>query len=113
VGLVIDFDHEQSTEVQMKARGMVLVGLLTLSFSSFAEKKSLKVDGMHCKGCVEMVQGEVCEVQKFKTCNVRLNPDKKNQGLIDLETAGDEKIKLDAVKTAITSQGDYTVSSVE
>lgn len=92
----------------------------TLSFAVFlasalsstfahAEKKTLKVKGMHCKGCVEMVEGEVCEVQKFKSCKVKLASGEKNVGQIELETEGKTPIDLKSVKEKISSAGNYTV----
>ncbi|MAV91971.1 MAG: hypothetical protein CL676_11180 [Bdellovibrionaceae bacterium] len=94
----------------MKNSILASVIFLGTAFSAHAEKKTLKVDGMHCKGCVEMVQGEVCEVQKYKTCNVRLNPKKKNQGLVELETVNDEKIDMKTIESKLSGLGDYSLA---
>lgn len=79
------------------------------SVTALAEKKLLKVEGMHCKGCVEMLEGEVCEVQKFKSCKVRLAKGKKNLGEIELETEGDAKVDMAKVKEKIQSAGAYKI----
>lgn len=95
---------------QLKALSLAfLFASATFSSLAFAEKKTLKVKGMHCKGCVEMVEGEVCEVQKFKSCKVKLASGEKNVGQIDLETEGKTPIDLKAVKEKISAAGNYTV----
>lgn len=83
--------------------------LSLVSATAFAEKKVLKVEGMHCKGCVEMIEGEVCEVQKFKSCKVRLAKGKKNLGEIELETEDDTKIDIAKVKEKVQDAGAYKI----
>lgn len=76
------------------------------SVTALAEKKVLQVEGMHCEGCVEMIEGEVCEVQKFKTCKVRLLKEKKNFGEIELETEDKTPINMAKVKEKLKEAGD-------
>lgn len=84
------------------------LGLLLslISATAFAEKKTLKVEGMHCKGCVEMIEGEVCEAQKFKICKVRLLKDKENFGEIVIETEGKTPIDMVKVKEKLSNAGE-------
>ena len=90
--------------------GLILSSTVLFSTSALADKKSLKVEGMHCKGCVEMITGEVCGVQKFKTCKVKLAKGKKNTGVIELETEGKTPIEVAKVKSAVQAAGEYTVT---
>ena len=71
-----------------------------------AEDKTCAVKGMHCDACVEMVQGKVCDQNKYSTCDVKVLSEKKNMGQIHLITK-DEKAKIDetAVGTAIKDAG--------
>lgn len=91
---------------------MRILVVLAFVFSgswAVAEKKTIKIKGMHCKGCVEMIEGEVCEAQKFKTCKVRLATGEKNMGEIELETEGKALIDMKKIKATVSEVGEYTV----
>ncbi len=87
------------------SKGAVLVSFL-FAFSVQAEKKTIEVEGMHCKGCVEMMEGEVCEAQKFKTCKVTLSKKKKNTGILELETEDGTPIDMAKIKEKVSEAGD-------
>lgn len=88
---------------------LILTSTALFTTSVLAEKKTLKVEGMHCKGCVEMITGEVCGVQKFKTCKVNLAKGQKNTGVIELETEGNAPVEMAKVKSAVQAAGEYKV----
>lgn len=86
-----------------------IIFALSLSFLTpfaFAEKKNIKIKGVHCSGCIEMIEGEVCESQKFKTCKVHLLKDQKNMGEIELETKDGEPIDMAKLKEKVHEAGD-------
>ena len=72
----------------------VLSAIFAVSFWARAEEKTCAVKGMHCAGCVEMVEGKVCDEAKYSTCSVKIVDAKKEAGEIHLVTK-DNKMKID------------------
>ena len=72
----------------------LLLALMLSGLSATAEKKTCQVDGMHCQGCTEMVEGKICDEEKYSTCKVTVTDADKKKGQIELATK-DKKSKID------------------
>lgn len=72
----------------------VWILLLMSGAIGHADEKTCKVKGMHCSGCVEMVEGKVCDEAKYSTCTVKITDEKNEIGEIHLITK-DQKAQVD------------------
>lgn len=87
-------------------KNIFLFVIISLGYSAFAEETSCTVKGMHCEGCVEMVQGKVCDEAKYSICEVKVTDEKKKVGMIRLVTK-DQSTKVDekALGTIVEDSG--------
>lgn len=95
---------------------IVGVGASVFLFSGWAmaETHTFKVKGMHCTGCVESVEGEVCEAGKYKACKVGLVKGEKNVGEISIETNPGQTLVLADIQAKVKNAGDdYVVNEVK
>ncbi len=84
-----------------------IVAMVLVSGVTWAEDKTCAVEGMHCKGCTEMVSGKVCgEEGTYSKCEVKVTDAKKKLGFVRLATK-DAKAKIDekALGTTIADAG--------
>ncbi len=65
-----------------------------MSTLAFADEKTCIVDGPHCDGCMEMVEGKVCDDAVYSTCKVKIVDAVKKIAEIHLVTK-DTKAKVD------------------
>lgn len=89
---------------------VAFAGSLAVNFAR-AEEKTCVVDGPHCTGCTEMIEGKVCDEAKYSTCKVDIVDEDKHIGQLHLVTK-DKAAKIDEkglAKTLTDMESDYSL----
>lgn len=82
-----------------------------LTSHAFADEKTCTVDGPHCKGCMEMIEGKVCDDKVYSKCEVKILDEDKKIGQIYVVTK-DAAAKVDEkvlAKQLTDLESDYSL----
>lgn len=96
----------------------VILALSLISSFALAETATITVEGMHCSGCKQMVNKNVCENAAVKSnsesCEVKLVDEDKQIGEVTIVSKKDAKVDIEAVKAGVKAAGDdYKVTKVD
>src|SRR5690554_5893581 len=84
----------------------LFVGFLVWSSTALAEEKACQIQGMHCKGCVEMVEEKICRADLYEVCKGRIVDADKRIGEFHLKTKkADAKVDLNQLKADLEPTG--------
>ncbi len=74
-----------------------------------ATETTCTVKGMHCSGCREMVEGKLCDENKFSTCEVTIKDAKKQIGVLRLVAKGEGATVNEKEVGAVITDSGYTL----
>ena len=90
---------------------LLLLAFLSGGLWASAESVTCTVNGPHCQGCREMIEGQVCDEAKYSTCAVKIIDEEKKIAEVKLVTK-DNKAKVDqATLGTVFEKMDYKLAS--
>lgn len=82
---------------------LLMLSALLFSQMTFAETITYDVAGMHCGGCVKMIQSKVCTMSGIEKCDVSM-------GKVVISPKTGISFTNEQIQAAVAKAGDYKIT---